>query len=89
MARFAPNGLPQNFEALAPTTKWVADVTFIATQAGWLYLAAVLDLFSRAIVGWSRAANQDEALVTPALQMALARREVRVELLHHSDRGCQ
>jgi putative transposase len=88
-ARFAPNVLQQNFEAAAPNTKWVADVTFIGTQAGWLYLAAVLDLFSRAIVGWAMATTQDEALVTQALQMALARREIHAELLHHSDRGCQ
>jgi transposase InsO family protein len=88
-ARFAPNVLQQNFEAQAPNTKWVADVTFIGTQAGWLYLAAVLDLFSRAIVGWAMATTQDEVLVTQALQMALARREVQADLLHHSDRGCQ
>ncbi len=88
-ARFAPNVLQQNFEAQAPNTKWVADVTFIATQAGWLYLAAVLDLFSRAIVGWAMATTQDEVLVTQALQMALARREVQANLLNHSDRGCQ
>jgi transposase InsO family protein len=88
-ARFAPNMLQQQFEALAPNTKWVADVTFIGTKGGWLSLAAVLDLFSRAIVGWAMAAVQDEALVTQALQMALARRDVAANLLHHSDRGSQ
>lgn len=88
-AHFAPNVLQQNFEALAPNIKWVADVTFIETQSGWLYLAAVLDLFSRAIVGWAMAAVQDEMLVTQALHMALQRRDVSAELLHHSDRGSQ
>lgn len=86
-ARVAPNVLAQDFVAQAPNRKWVADVTYIATKQGWLYLAAVLDLFSRALVGWSMASIQDETLVSQALEMALQRRQPSVGLLHHSDRG--
>lgn len=88
-ARFAPNLLQRNFVADAPDTKWVADVTFIATGQGWLSLAAVLDIFSRAIVGWAMEPIQDEALVEQALRMALGRRKPQAGLLHHSDRGSQ
>ncbi len=88
-AHFAPNLLDRHFDAEAPNKKWVADVTFIATREGWLYLAAVLDLFSRAIVGWEMAAIQDEQLVEQALNMALVCRRPHADLLHHSDRGCQ
>ena len=88
-AHFAPNLLDRDFEALAPNTKWVADVTYINTKQGWLYLAAVLDLFSRAIVGWAMAAIQDEQLVEQALTMAIVHRRPDAGLLHHSDRGCQ
>jgi putative transposase len=85
----AGNLLKQEFEATVPNQKWVTDVTAVWTQEGWLYLAGVLDLFSRSIVGWAMAAVQDEALVQNALQMALARRHPRPGLLHHSDRGSQ
>lgn len=88
-ACFAPNLLQRDFTACALNHKWVTDVTYIATRQGWLYLAAVLDLFSRAIVGWAMAAIQNEQLVEQALQMALTHREPHVGLLHHSDRGSQ
>ncbi len=88
-ARFAPNLLHQEFVAQTPNSKWVSDVTYIGTVEGWLYLAAVLDLFSRAIVGWAMAAVQDERLVEQALRMALQRRRPTVGLLLHSDRGSQ
>lgn len=64
-------------------------MTYIATGAGWLYLAAVLDLYSRRIVGWAMAGKQDEALVEQALAMAVTHRKPEAGLLHHSDRGCQ
>ena len=85
----AANLLNQEFEATAPNQKWVTDVTAIWTQEGWLYLAGVLDLFSRALVGWAMAPVQDEALVQTALQMALLRRHPADGVLHHSDRGSQ
>ena len=85
----AENVLDRAFEAEGPNQKWVADVTYIATGSGWMYLAAVLDLYSRRIVGWAMAANQDEALVEQALSMAMTHRKPEVGLLHHSDRGCQ
>src|SRR5579875_2481427 len=72
-----------------PTPAWTADVTYIATGMGWMYLAAVLDLYSRRIVGWAMAAKQDETLVEQALAMALLHRKPEGGLLHHSDRGCQ
>lgn len=72
-----------------PNEKWVADVTYIATGSGWMYLAAVMDLYSRRIVGWAMAARQDETLVEQALSMAVTHRKPGVGLLHHSDRGCQ
>jgi putative transposase len=85
----AENVLDRAFEAQAPNTKWTADVTSIATGMGWMYLAAVLDLYSRRIVGWAMAAKQDETLVEQALAMALLHRKPEGGLLHHSDRGCQ
>ena len=83
------NVLNRAFEASAPNQKWVSDVTAIWTQEGWLYLAGVLDLFSRTLVGWALAPLQDEALVSNALHMALLRRHPEPGLLHHSDRGSQ
>lgn len=83
----ATNVLNQDFAATAPNQKWVTDVTAIRTYEGWIYLAGVLDLFSRSVVGWALAAVQDEALVEKALQMALLRRHPAAGLLHHSDRG--
>jgi transposase InsO family protein len=89
MAHFAPNKLGRDFSAERPNTKWVTDITAIPTAEGWLYLAVVLDLFSRMVVGWAMAPTEDEHLVTLALQMALARRHPEVGLLHHSDRGSE
>jgi transposase InsO family protein len=86
-AQVAPNLLQRDFSADQPNSKWVADTTYIWTTEGWLYLAVVLDLFSRLVVGWSMAALQDATLVVQALQMALARRRPQAGLLHHSDRG--
>ena len=85
----AANVLNRQFEAQRPNQKWVADITFIPTQNGWLYLAAVLDLFSRRIVGWAMSAGCDATLVQKALQMAFTQRQPTGELLHHSDRGSQ
>ena len=73
----------------SPKSQWVCDVTYIGTAVGWLYLAAVLDLYSRRVVGWAMAAKQDETLVHQALVMAVTHRRPKAGLLHHSDRGCQ
>lgn len=85
----AANVLGRVFEASAPNQKWVTDVTAVWTQEGWLYLAGVLDLYSRGLVGWAMAPIQDEQLVQCALRMALQHRHPQAGLLHHSDRGCQ
>lgn len=85
----APNRLNQDFSAPAPDRKWVSDLTYIATAEGWLYLAVVMDLYSRQIVGWAMAEQMQTSLVQDALQMALRRREPPPGLLHHSDQGRQ
>jgi putative transposase len=85
----APNHLNQNFSAALPNTKWVSDFTYIDTTEGWLYLAVILDLFSRKVVGWAMAKQMDTALVENALRMALHARQPDVSLLHHSDQGSQ
>jgi len=85
----AGNVLDRQFAAAAPNEKWVADFTYIDTAEGWLYLAVVLDLFSRRIVGWSMKAEMTAQLVMDALTMALWRRGRPIELLHHSDQGSQ
>jgi putative transposase len=85
----ATNVLNRQFEAQRPNQKWVSDITYIPTQSGWLYLAAVLDLFSRRIVGWAMSAQCDTTLVQNALHMALSQRQPNPDLLHHSDRGSQ
>jgi transposase InsO family protein len=85
----APNLLDRNFTAEMPNQKWAADITYIPTDEGWLYLAAVIDLCSRKIVGWSMADHMKVELVSDALKMALARRKPPAGLLHHSDRGVQ
>lgn len=84
-----PNLLAQDFTANRPNEKWVADITYIDTDEGWLYLAAVLDLYVRPIVGWSMADHLRSELVEDALKMALGRRFPLDSLLHHSDQGCQ
>jgi len=85
----APNRLPQAPPASAPNQIWVADLTYIQTQEGWLYLAAILDLFSRKIVGWAMSSSLDSALVLQALAMALLQRAPPANLLFHSDQGIQ
>ena len=85
----ADNLLNQQFEAEAPNRVWTADITYIDTAEGWLYLAVVMDLFSRRIVGWAMAEHMLTSLVEEALKMALARRQPADGLLHHSDRGSQ
>ena len=83
----AANLLDRDFTASAPNQKWVADFTYVWTAEGWLYVAAVMDLYSRRIVGWSMKANMTSQLVTDALMMALHRRGRPREVLHHSDQG--
>jgi len=85
----APNVLDRAFEASAPNRKWIADFTYIWTAEGWLYVAAVIDLFSRRVVGWSMSATMTAQFVTDALLMAIWRRGKPDALLHHSDRGSQ
>jgi putative transposase len=85
----APNLLAQDFHANTPNQKWVTDVTYVPTAEGWLYLAAVLDLYSRRIIGWAMSAVQDTDLVVNALQMAIGRRQPGRGTIHHSDRGKQ
>jgi putative transposase len=84
-----PNRLAQDFTADAPNKKWVGDITYIPTTQGWLYLAAVLDLYSRRIVGWALDQTMTTDLVRTALEMALGRRQPTAGLLHHTDRGSQ
>jgi putative transposase len=85
----APNHLDRQFHADGPNRRWVADFTYIWTGEGWLYFAAVLDLYSRRVVGWSMKAEMTAELVTDALLMAIWRRGSPKELLHHSDQGSQ
>jgi len=85
----APNRLNQDFSAAAPNQKWVSDFTYIETAEGWLYLAVVLDLFSRRVIGWAMRAKMDTELVETALRMALLGRRPPAGLLHHSDQGSQ
>lgn len=85
----APNWLNQDFSATAPNQKWVSDFTYIETGEGWLFLAVVLDLFSRKVIGWSMSQKMDTALVEAALRMALQGRHPPAGLLHHSDQGSQ
>lgn len=85
----APNRLAQDFTAEAPNQKWCADITYIATREGWLYLAIIIDLYSRLIVGWALSDNLSCHLVLAALGMATRRRRPQPGLIHHSDRGSQ
>ena len=83
----APNVLERDFTATAPNEAWVTDITFLWTAQGWLYLAVILDLFSRRVVGWATSENVDRHLALEALDRALALRRPRAGLVHHSDRG--
>jgi len=85
----APNRLNQDFTATSVNRKWVSDFTYIDTAEGWLYLATVLDLCSRKVVGWAMAEQMDTTLVDTALHMVLNRRRPQENLLHHSDQGSQ
>jgi putative transposase len=85
----APNIIDRNFGALAPNEKWLADMTYIFTAEGWLYLAAVLDLYSRKIVGWAMRDHMRTELPQSALMMAIQRQRPEPGLIHHSDRGSQ
>ena len=85
----APNKLARQFAASRPDERWVVDLTYIWTAEGWLFLAVVLDLFSRRVVGWSMQSRMSAELVTDALVMALWRRRPGQALLHHSDQGSQ
>lgn len=85
----AENLLNREFSADRPNRKWVTDITSLPTTEGWLYLATVMDLFSRKIVGWAMSERLHTPLVTAALNMAWQRRQPETGLLHHSDRGSQ
>jgi transposase InsO family protein len=86
-AWIAPDLLRRRFHADHPNQCWVGDVTFISTRQGWLYLAVLLDLCSRKVVGWSMSDRNDEPLVSAALGMAITRRQPPAGLIHHTDRG--
>lgn len=85
----APNVLQRNFEASAPNQKWLADLTSIPTGEGWLYLALVLDLYARKLVGWAMSETMSQELTLRALDVALGWRNPDAGLVHHSDRGSQ
>lgn len=88
--RAAENTLDRDFTAEAPNRKWVTDITYLATAAGWVYLAVIVDLFSRKVVGWSMSDSLGTELADAALRQAIERRRPEGRrLLHHSDRGCQ
>lgn len=86
--RPAPDRVERRFEADAPDRLWVADITYVPTRSDWLYLAIVLDVFSRKIVGWAMDTHLRTELVVAALDLAVARRQPH-EVIHHSDQGCQ
>ena len=85
----APNLLDRGFTVDAPDTAWVGDITYLWTQEGWLYLAVLLDLFSRRVVGWAVRSHLGQELAIAALDRALYERGAHEGLLHHTDRGCQ
>lgn len=85
----APNLLEQDFSASAPNQRWVTDITYIPTDEGWLYLAAIMDLYSRRIVGWAMETTMHRSLVLKALDMAVTERRPSAGLIYHSDRGSQ
>jgi putative transposase len=85
----APDLVNRDFSALRPDQTWVADITYVPTYEGWLFLAAVMDLYSRKIVGWSMREDLEAPLVVDAISMAISRRKPKPGLVHHSDRGSQ
>ncbi len=85
----APNLLARDFTATRPNERWVTDITYVWTASGWVYLAAILDLFSRSVVGWAVDTTLSTRLPLAALESAIKRRRPEAGLVHHSDRGCQ
>ena len=85
----APNLVARDFTASAPNRLWVGDITYVPTWEGWLYLAVLVDVYSRRVVGWAMADHTRAELATEALAMALQRRRPTAGLVHHTDRGCQ
>jgi putative transposase len=85
----APNLLERNFTATGPNQVWTTDITYCATAEGWVYLAVIIDLFSRQVVGWSMQPHMKAELVTDALRMAWFRRRPEAGVIVHSDRGSQ
>ena len=85
----APNVLARDFEATAPNQKWLADLTYVPTDEGWLYVALVLDLYARKLVGWAMSETMPQELTLSALDVALGWRDPDAGLIHHSDRGAQ
>jgi len=85
----ASNLLNRNFQAARPDAVWCSDITYLWTMEGWLYLAVVIDMFSRKVVGWAMSSKMETSLVTEALSMAYWRRKPGQGLIHHSDRGSQ
>jgi transposase InsO family protein len=83
------NVLKRDFDATRPNEKWVADITYIPTEEGWLYLAATMDLYSRRVVGWAMSERMTSQLTLDALRMAVERRDITGPLIHHSDQGSQ
>jgi len=86
---FAPNLLERDFTAMTPNQKWSVDISYIETQCGWLYLAVVIDLYSRKIIGWTVSDRMKKDLALRALRMAITLRRPGRGLIHHSDRGSQ
>ena len=86
-APLAPNLLERNFETSAPNEAWVGDVTYVSTNEGWLFLAVILDLFARRVVGWAASATNDSELALAAVELAVRRRKPTAGLVHHTDRG--
>lgn len=85
----APNHLDQNFMVEEPNKVWVSDITYVKTQEGWLYVAVVMDLFSRRVIGLGMGERLETDLIMKAVKQALCKRSISKELVHHSDRGCQ
>ena len=83
------NHLDRQFNAMTPNQRWVSDITYIPTAEGWLYLAVVMDLYSRKVIGWSMSDRMKESLVIDTLKMAIFRRKISSSVLFHSDRGSQ
>jgi putative transposase len=85
----APNLLARQFDVTAPDHVWAGDITYIGTAEGWLYLAVLVDLYSRTVVGWAMSHHMDTTVVQDAWPMALGRRSPAAGFMHHSDRGSQ